>query len=505
MTENIDTQDIAPTDPTDKADNQLAMNQDLSRLGRKSLAYVIGYLATRAVSFLLLPLYTNALVPEDMGILSLAFAFSAFGLVFYRLGLDSALLRYYVGEAKERQREVFTTVYLILVVTGLVLSGLVLIFRSPLATSLLGTNHPEWIAILAAIMFFDTLWAIPMHLFRADERPLPYITLSLVNVFITMGLNILLVAHYRMGVEGALLANLAASATLFLVTLISIVRRLSLTTVSTETARRLLRFGLPLLLAGLFTVTLELADRYLLRWLSDLETVGIYSAGYKLGMLMLITVMGFNMGWQPFFLRRGKQEGAQPVFARVTTYMVAIMATLLIITGAWVDDLVRLPLGPITIFGPDYWSSTGIVPIVMLAYLFFGLYVLLLPGIHLSARTHWVILFRGTGAILNVGLNLFLIPAWGAMGAALSTCIGFGAMALVTFFIVKHIYPVRYEWSRLARIALLLALGFVILYGLPPSWWRNLALTILFPAGLWITRVVSLDERDLFRQFLGRA
>jgi len=167
-------------------------------------------------------------------------------------------------ESRERQREVFTTVYLILVFSGLILSGIVLIFRSSLATSLLGANRPEWIAILAAIMLFDTLWAIPMHLFRADERPLPYITLSLVNVFITMGLNILLVAHYRMGVAGALMANLVASATLFLVTLISIVPRLSLTTVSTETAKRLLRFGLPLLLAGLFTVTLELADRYLL-------------------------------------------------------------------------------------------------------------------------------------------------------------------------------------------------------------------------------------------------
>ena len=96
-----------------------SMREDIFRLGRKSMAYILGHLATRAVSFLLLPLYTNVLAPEDMGRLSLAFAFSAFGMIIYHMGLDAALMRHYVGETSERQREALTTVYLTLALVGL--------------------------------------------------------------------------------------------------------------------------------------------------------------------------------------------------------------------------------------------------------------------------------------------------------------------------------------------------------------------------------------------------
>ncbi|MFB0516405.1 MAG: lipopolysaccharide biosynthesis protein [Candidatus Neomarinimicrobiota bacterium] len=479
-----------------------SMKEDIFQLGRKSIAYVLGYLATRAVSFLLLPLYTNALAPEEMGVLSLAFAFAAFGLIVYHLGLDSALLRYYVGESAEKQKKVLATVYFTQVGVGLVLSAVILPFRRSLAEALLGVNQPEWIILLAAIIFLDVLWIIPMHLFRAHEKSRPYITFSLLNVIIIMTLSIILIGHLKMGVAGALWANLAASGTIFAATLPSLIRRLSLSAYSSQTLKVLLKFGLPFLPAGLLTMTIELADRYLLRWLADLETVGLYSAGYKLGILMLILVMGFNMGWQPFFLRRGKAAGAQPVFARTATYMVTIMATLMLITGAWIDDLVRLPLGPITIFGQDYWSATGIVPIIMLGYLFFGLYVLLLPGIHLCSRTHWVIVFRGIGAAINVALNIMLIPIWGAMGAALATCISFAGMGLVTFLVINRIYPVPYEWSRLARIAGLLVLGIIILYSLPPNLWRNLSLTFLLPVGIWVTRVATPEERQFFHRAL---
>ncbi|MEE9163105.1 MAG: oligosaccharide flippase family protein [Candidatus Neomarinimicrobiota bacterium] len=482
-----------------------SLSTDILNLGRQSLAYVVGHLATRAVSFLLLPLYTNALAPAEMGILSLAFAFSAFGLIVFNLGLDSALMRYYVGEPKNRQREVLATVYFSLVLVGLVLSAILLSLSPRLATGVLAVDRPDWITILIAIMFLDTLWTVPMHLFRAHQRPASYIIFSLLNVSITMGLNILLVAHYRLGVEGALLANLAASGTLFVLSLPATIRWMWPLTYSFATLRTLLRFGLPLLVAGLFTMTIELADRYFLRWLTDLQTVGIYSAGYKLGLLMLIVVMGFTLGWQPFLLRRGKEAGARQVFARIATYLVAIMATLLLTAAAWVDELVRLPLGRFTLFGQDYWSSTPIVPIVMLGYLFFGLYVLLMPGILLAERTRWVILFRFSGAATNVGLNLMLIPILGAMGAAVATCVSFAVMALFTFLIIQRVYPIPFEWGRLARIAALVTLGLLLLYGLEPSLGRDLALTFLVPLGLWLSGALTPEERRTVRHLVRRS
>ena len=503
MSEVSPSADEMPLPPTSgKPMTGSSMRADIFHLGRQSAAYVIGHLATRAVSFLLLPLYTNVLAPGDLGILSLAFAFSGFGMIVYNMGLDSALMRYYVGESPNRQREVLTSVYLTLLMIGLALTVLLFGFRRQLAAAILGSYNADWIAILAAIMFLDTLWTIPMHLYRAHGRPAPYVSLSLLNVSITMGLNILLVAHYGMGVEGALLSNLAASGVLFMFTFPGALRRMWPLRFSPAILRSLLAFGLPLMVAGLFTMTIELADRYLLRWLTDIETVGLYSTGYKLGLLMLILVMGFNMGWQPFFLKRGIEAGAQPVFARITTYMVVAMGTLLLAIGAWIDDLVRLPLGSITLVGSEYWSATGIVPVVMLGYLLFGLYVLQLPGIHLTARTRWVMLFRGSGALTNIICNLLLIPIWGAMGAALATCITFAVMALITFLITRRFYPVAYEWGRLVRIFSLLALGIAGLYIFPSNLWRNLALTFLIPVGLGISGAANPDERrNLLRLF----
>ena len=126
---------------------------------------------------------------------------------------------------------------------------------------------------------------------------------------------------------------------------------------------------------------MELADRHILKEMTDLTTVGIYSAGYKLGMLMMLIVMGFNMGWQPFFLKIGGTNEQKPLFARITTYVLAILGFIWIILLVWVDDIVRIQLGSITVYSIAYWSSTNIVPWIALGYVFHGLYLLQLPGV----------------------------------------------------------------------------------------------------------------------------
>ena len=471
-----------------------SLRTDIIGLGRKSTAYVVGHLATRAISFLLLPLYTNALSPADYGVLSLAFTFAAFSLVVFHFGIDSALLKYYTDEQPHRQREVFSTVYLTQLGVIVVLAAALLWGRGHLAPLLLGAHRPDWMVILVGIIVMDALWAHPMHLLRAQGRAVGYAGLSLLNAVTIMTGNIILVAVYGMGITGALLSNLLASTLLFTVNLPTVWKHFSPAAFSNTTLRQLLRFGLPFLPAGLFTMVMELSDRYLLRWLTDMETVGLYSAGYKLGLFMLLLIGGFSLGWQPFFLRRGKQPDAPVVFARIATYLLALLGWVLLTVSAWVDLLVRMPIGPITIFGPDYWSATGIVPVVLLAYYFYALYVLQLPGIHLTQRTAWVMLFRGSGAVANVGLNLLLIPRYGALGAAWATCLGFALMAALTFAVNHRIYPVPYEWGRIGRLAGLILAGFLVLIYLPPGIWRNLALTVWVPLGLIATQAMTPGE-----------
>lgn len=487
------------------AANDPSLKTDLLSLGRKSSAYVIGHLATRAISFLLLPLYTNALTPADYGILTMAFTFSAISLIVFHFGIDSALLQFFTGAGRSRQKEVFSTVFLTQLAAILILVIPLLLFREQMAPFVLGAARPDWLALLAGIIVADTLWAHPMHVRRAEGRAVSYASLSLINALVTMGGNIIMVGMLGMGITGALLSNLIASSLLFAINLPVVISYLRIPLWERKTLGQLLKFGLPFLPAGLLTMTMELADRYLLRWLADLSTVGIYSAGYKLGLVMLLLVTGFHLGWQPFFLRRGREPDPEPVFARVATYLAAGLAWVLLTVSAWIDPLIRLQIGSLHIFGPAYWPGASIVPLILLAYWFYGLYVVQMPGIHLTQKTGWIILFRGTGAAANVGLNLILIPRMGDMGAALANAIAFMLMAAVAFLVLRRIYPVPYEWGRLARIGGLVALGMVLVFTWTPGLTRNVLLTLLVPVGLWATGGVREEERRYLRRLLMRA
>ncbi|MCH8023438.1 MAG: lipopolysaccharide biosynthesis protein [Candidatus Marinimicrobia bacterium] len=487
------------------ASGQHSLRTDIFRLGRKSAAYTIGFLATRAISFLLLPLYTNALTPADYGVLTLAFTFAAFSLIVFHFGIDSSLLRYYTGAERPRQTEVFTTVYLTQLVVAVLLAGVLLLAREPLANLLLGVQRPDWMALLIGIIFFDALWAHPMHVRRAEGRAKTFATLSLMNAILLMTGNIVLVAGYGLGITGALISNLIASFFLLLINLPTIWRNLSYRRFSSVTLKALLRFGLPFLPAGLFTMIMELSDRYFLRWMTDMETVGLYSAGYKLGLFVLLLIGGFNLGWQPFFLERGKSPHAPQVFARIATYLLAALAWVVLTLSAWVDDLVRLPLGSITIFGPQYWSATNIVPLILLGYFFFAAYVLQLPGVQLTSKTRWVMVFRGSGAAAKLALNLLLIPIWGAMGAATATCLAFAVMTTVTFVISRRLYPVPYEWGRLMRVIVILATGFTALYLFPAGPLRNSLLTIWMPLGFILSGGITSGEWRQLRRLAGRS
>jgi O-antigen/teichoic acid export membrane protein len=229
--------------------------------------------------------------------------------------------------------------------------------------------------------------------------------------------------------------------------------------------------------------------------MTDVETVGIYSAGYKLGMLMLLIVMGFNMSWHPFFLKQEDTEETRRLFARIASYLLAVLGFIWVLMCLWVPRLVRLELGPVTFYGPDFWDGTKIVPLIALGYLFHAAYLLQLPGVFQLESSRWVAITRGIGALANVVLNIALIPLYGIQGAALATCLSFLIMALAFHAINRRIYPVPYEWSRLLRVFLLIA-GIYGLTGLAEATiLRDVLLTALFPLGLVLTGFLNARER----------
>jgi len=471
----------------------------IKALSWQTVVYGTGHILSRLVTFLLLPLYTNIFDAAEYGVISLAYTFMGFMGVILHYGLDAALLKRYVQADQAERPRYLTTAYCSFLITSLLSALSITALSIPLAPVLLGGPYARFLVLIAGILLFDILWSIPQLLLRAEQKPLVFITFNLVNVLGTLTLNILLVVYLKMGVGGVLWSNLIMSGLLFLVTLPIVLRRARWSRVSLAAWKQLMRFGLPFLPSGIFAMLMELVDRYLLKSMTDMATVGLYSAGYKLGMLMLLVVMGFNMAWQPFFLREGPTTGATSLFARITTYVLAGLGFLWILLLVWVNDIVRLQVGPVTVYGSEFWTSTAVVPWVALGYVFHGAYLLQLPGVFQLEKSSWVAITRGVGAGVNIVLNLLLIPRYQALGAAYATCLSFLVMAVFLFMVNRKLYTIGYEWWRLLRIGLFMLLAYVLQDTSAPTITNKILLSLILPVGLLVTGFFNRQELAYLR------
>ena len=166
------------------------------------------------------------------------------------------------------------------------------------------------------------------------------------------------------------------------------------------------------------------------------------------------------------------------------------------------DDIVRIQLGNITVYGVAYWSSTNIVPWVALGYVFHGLYLLQLPGVFHQEKSIWVAITRAIGALSNIGLNIYLIPYYGVIGAAIATCISFMVMAMILFSINRTLFPIAYEWSRLLKIAILMVAVYLLYVVSSHDLFVKVMLTLFYPVGLIMVGFFNHNERAWIRQSL---
>ena len=209
-----------------------------------------------------------------------------------------------------------------------------------------------------------------------------------------------------------------------------------------------------------------------MEWLADTSAVGLYSAGNNFGKFGLLIVMGFNMGWTPYFLKKGKDDDAKHTFARISKYFLGIMGFFIVFISLWIDSIVRFKIGDISFFGEAYWTSTQVVPILLLGYYFFGIYVLQLPGVFMTNRTRWVPAFRSIGAILAVTISILLIPMQGIVGAALAKTIAYFGMAFAIWINNKKYYNITYSWR-----GILFPIVYLIIVSITPM---NFTLKIIF-------------------------
>lgn len=436
------------------------MLDKILRLGKEAAIYGLSSILGRFLNFLLVPFYTNYLLPSEYGVVATLYAYIAFMVIVYGYGMEAAYMRFVSPSEHGDAKRNFSTPFLSLLVTSVLFSLVIHLSADSVASWIeIGEEHADLVRYAGWILFFDTLVAIPYASLRMEHKALKFAGLRVLNIVSNIALNILFIVGMGMKADGVFLANLLAMVVSFILLFRTVLAQLTIG-FSRGLYRDLLKFGLPYVPAGIAGAAMQVIDRPILKMLTNDATVGVYQANYRLGVLMMLVVGMFDYAWRPFFLQHAKDEDAKDLFAKVFTYFVALMLFILVSVSLFVEDLVRIQVFGKYFIHPDYWGGLTIVPIILLSYVFTGAYVNFVVGIYLEKKTKVLPYVTGAGAIVNVLVNFWSIPRYGIMGAAFATLASYVVMAAGMYIASQQVYPMRYEWSRILRLAAVAAVVF---------------------------------------------
>ena len=441
--------------------------------------YGLGFLLVRAISFLLLPLYTNLLSPYETGFIFLFLTMIAFLNTFYNMGMDSALLKFY---NKEQFKTVFSSSIIYSAIWGLILSSILFICSETFYQSFQDRNihlPSNIISYLIGILMLDTISSRTKVFLRLRELPLYYLTVSFCNVLASAFLNIYFIGTLNMGIQGALNALFITSLIQFLTLFPILLMYVRPKFLDSDVFNKMIKFGLPFLPASIFFIIIELSDRWMIEWIRDLGEVGLYGSGYKIGSLIMMLVLGFNLNWQPHYLKQ-KEEKDLKKLRKIGNLFIMILVSIVWVICLGLPLLLIIDLRQISLFnlffkesvyiiGEKFWEGFSVIPVVCFGYIFYGIFITQMPSIYLKNKQNWLPLFWGMGALLNIILNYFLINGFGFYGASISTLIAYLFMAI--FLSYKN-----FKWMNISLNYKILRpyLGLVFLIVGPIQWNENI-------------------------------
>lgn len=477
----------------------------LRRLVGESAIYGLGGVANQAVAILLVPIYARALGVTNYGTVAILTTTLSLATLVATLGLPQAFFRSYLKEADDdRQRDhvLRTSIGLRLVVSALALV-LFLAVSLPLSTMLIGAAN-SWLlmALIGPILFFDTLNLVPLSFLRAQRRPIPYAALSFVRAVLGSAVIVVLVVVLDQGVLGVLLGSVVASATAAFAGLLILQRedRLRLG-FDRRLVRHMLVFSLPLVPAAVAGWTLNLSDRYIVAAVEGTRSVGLYSAGYTVGLAInALAVAPFTLAWGATYWELAKQPGTRQAIARVMTGYLAIASFAALGLSALATDIFRVLLTP------DFEPGRFVTPFSAFAYVLYGAFTVATTGLNLESQTRKLPGLMGVAAVANLLLNLALVPLVGYLGAAVSTVVSYGLLAVTAGWVSQRAYPVPWQLGR-GGLLLGIALGLAAAALLGPDHvgWR-LACIAAYPVLVLGLRILPTDAlRPLIDRLRRRA
>jgi len=421
----------------------MRLGAELKRLGKHSAIYGLGGLVSRILATLLLPLYTHYLPPRAYGRVEIVTATTAVAAIALQMGISSAFFRFYFDEKEEAGKlTVIRTSFWFTMGMSTLGLALGLIFAAPIS-HWIGLGHdPSLVRAGAVGLWAQTNYQQLTALFRVEERSVQYAIASVCNVLITVAAMVVFVAVFHWGAIGLVVGNFTGTLVTYVALVVYRTEQLGL-----EFDRALLRkmqvFGMPLVPSALALWTINWVDREFVVWYKGLPEAGVYSAAVKIASVITFVMVAFRTAWPAFAYSIEDDREARRTYAFVLTYLLTFASWLALALGALAPWWTRL------LTSPHYARAEKGVALLAFAGAVYAGYTVLAIGSGRARKTqlNWVV--TGFGAAVNVGLNFWLIPRWGMVGASISTAAAYVVLFGGMMLYAQRVYPVPYQWRRI--------------------------------------------------------
>lgn len=481
----------------------------LRKLASQTAIYGMSSIIGRMLNYLLVPIYTRVFITSEYGIVNEMYAYVSFLVVILTYGMETGFFRF--SELEKDKDKVYTTTLISLLISSSAFILIATFFAQPIASTLRYPNNSEYVIWFALIVSLDALSNIPFAKLRAQNRPVKFATIKFINILTNIGLNLFfillcpymlkhniapefvdLVYKGKVGVGYIFIANLISSivtVVLLLPEIFSIKLKFDFTL-----WKKMMTYGMPLLIVGFAGIINETMDRILLKYLLppniSMAQLGIYGACYKISIMMSIFIQAFRFAAEPFFFAQAKEKNAKELYAKVMNYFI-IACALIFLTITLYIDIVKF------FVGKDYYEGLPVVPILLLANLCLGIYFNLSIWYKLTGQTRFGAYLSVAGAVITLLLNFWWIPIFGYMGSAWATLICYASMMIASYFFGQKYYYVKYRIKRNLFYIFYAIIIYLISAILPiESVVLRVSINTLF-LGLFIASIYSIEKKSL--------
>jgi O-antigen/teichoic acid export membrane protein len=432
------------------------MANPIKRLLGQTAVYGLSSIVGRLLNYLLVPLYTYVFAdPADYGVVSELYAWVAFLIVLLTFGMETAYFRFI--QDNEDKDATFSNAFFIVAGVCVLFFTVLLTFNNEIERLIILDGHNEYILLLGAIVCIDSITALPLAKLRAEEKAMQFAGIQFTSIGINIILNLIFMlvlfdkTRPEEGVLFILAANLCASVTKPLL-LYNQFRRIKLV-FDWTLAKTMLIYAAPLVIAGFAGIINETLDRILLKQIiydpqnpssfhEAVAQVGIYSACYKLAMLVTILLQAYRYAAEPFFFSQMKNEDRNKVYVNVMNLFIAVVCLVFLVVSLNIEIFKHF------IQNESYWAGLSVVPILLMANVFLGIYYNQSVWYKLSGKTQFGAYIAIGGALTTILINVTFIPTYGYLASAWATLIVYFLQMMASYFLGQRFYPIPYNQKK---------------------------------------------------------